>query len=68
MTEFASDPGPTETRPNHRGGEADVFAGYFLVPETVFAAALAESRGLPLVDRVFKLKRIFRVWRSRNEP
>ena len=41
--------------------EADVFAGYFLVPETTFAAELANSRGLPLVDRVFKLKRIFRV-------
>lgn len=41
--------------------EADVFAGYFLVPEATFATELAESRGLPLVDRVFKLKRIFRV-------
>lgn len=42
-------------------GEADVFAGYFLMPEKTFGAELAESRGLPLVDRVFKLKRIFRV-------
>ena len=41
--------------------EADVFAGYFLVPQATFASELAESRGLPLVDRVFKLKRIFRV-------
>ncbi len=41
--------------------EADVFAGYFLMPEKTFAAELTDSRGLPLVDRVFKLKRSFRV-------
>lgn len=41
--------------------EADVFASHFLMPEAVFARELADARGLPLVDRVFKLKRIFRV-------
>jgi Zn-dependent peptidase ImmA (M78 family)/DNA-binding XRE family transcriptional regulator len=41
--------------------EADAFAGYFLMPQGVFKAELEEARGLPLVDCVFKLKRIFRV-------
>lgn len=41
--------------------EADVFASYFLMPEKVFRKELAEARGLSWLDRVFKLKRLFRV-------
>lgn len=41
--------------------EADIFAGYFLMPEQTFRAELNEASGLSWYDRVFKLKRIFRV-------
>jgi Zn-dependent peptidase ImmA (M78 family)/DNA-binding XRE family transcriptional regulator len=41
--------------------EADAFAGFFLMPQQVFESEYEEARGLPLVDCVFKLKRIFRV-------
>ena len=45
--------------------EADAFASYFLMPEDLFNREYEESRGLSLVKRVFKLKRIFRVsWQS----
>jgi len=40
---------------------ADVFASHFLMPENVFQKELKEAWGLSLYDRVFKLKRIFRV-------
>lgn len=41
--------------------EADVFAAHFLMPEHLFEKELKESWGLSWYDRVFKLKRIFRV-------
>lgn len=41
--------------------EADTFAAYFLMPEELFDAEFADSRGLGLVDRVLKIKRVFRV-------
>jgi Zn-dependent peptidase ImmA (M78 family)/transcriptional regulator with XRE-family HTH domain len=41
--------------------EADVFASHFLVPEMLFKQELAEAWGLSWYDRIFKLKRIFRV-------
>jgi len=41
--------------------EADTFAGHFLMPDHLFDKEWAETRGLPLVDRVLKVKRIFRV-------
>lgn len=41
--------------------EANVFASYFLMPEEVFKSEWEDAAGLPLVDRVFKLKRIFQV-------
>lgn len=45
--------------------EADTFASYFLMPETLFEKEFTEARGLPLVKLVFKLKRIFRMsWKS----
>ncbi len=45
--------------------EADRFASHFLMPETVFRKEWEEAAGLPLVDRVLKVKRVFRVsWRT----
>jgi Zn-dependent peptidase ImmA (M78 family)/transcriptional regulator with XRE-family HTH domain len=41
--------------------EADVFASHFLMPEAVFRKELSEAAGLSWYDRIFKLKRIFRV-------
>lgn len=45
--------------------EADVFAATLLMPPQAFARKLEESRGLPLVRLVFKLKRAFGVsWKT----
>jgi Zn-dependent peptidase ImmA (M78 family)/transcriptional regulator with XRE-family HTH domain len=41
--------------------EADTFAGHFLMPEHLFEKEWSETRGLALVERVLKVKRIFRV-------
>lgn len=41
--------------------EANQFASHFLMPQEVFAREWNEARGLGLVDRVLKVKRIFRV-------
>lgn len=41
--------------------EADTFAGYFLMPDETFCTEFKEASGLSWYDRVFKLKRIFRV-------
>jgi Zn-dependent peptidase ImmA (M78 family)/DNA-binding XRE family transcriptional regulator len=41
--------------------DADRFASHFLMPEDVFAKEWDETSGLAFVDRVFKIKRIFRV-------
>jgi len=41
--------------------EADLFAGHFLMPEKGFDLAWVESSGMPFVDRVMKIKTIFRV-------
>ncbi len=41
--------------------EADAFAGEFLMPSAAFQKEWSENYGLPLVDRVLKVKRIFRV-------
>jgi Zn-dependent peptidase ImmA (M78 family)/DNA-binding XRE family transcriptional regulator len=42
-------------------GEANQFASHFLMPQEVFAHEWQEARGLGLVDRVLKVKRMFRV-------
>ncbi len=42
-------------------GEADAFASHFLMPEAAFAKEWDETRGHPLLVRVLKVKRIFRV-------
>jgi Zn-dependent peptidase ImmA (M78 family)/DNA-binding XRE family transcriptional regulator len=45
--------------------EANLFASYFLMPPQVFDRELDDTRGLALVDRVLKLKRIFHVsWQT----
>jgi len=41
--------------------EADAFASHFLMPEAAFAKEWDETRGHPLLVRVLKVKRIFRV-------
>ena len=41
--------------------EADLFAGHFLMPDKGFRKEWNEASGLHWVDRVFKVKRIFRV-------
>ncbi len=41
--------------------EADLFASYFLMPEVAFAKEWDATRGHPLLVRVLKVKRIFRV-------
>ena len=41
--------------------DADLFASHFLMPEAAFAKEWNETRGHPLVVRVLKIKRIFRV-------
>ncbi len=41
--------------------EANAFASEFLMPEAAFQAEWQEARGLSLVDRVLKVKRIFKV-------
>ncbi len=41
--------------------EANLFATHFLMPHEVFAKEWEETRGMALVDRVLKVKRMFRV-------
>ncbi|MEA4882999.1 MAG: helix-turn-helix domain-containing protein [Clostridia bacterium] len=41
--------------------EANIFASYFLMPGPVFDTEWRNARGLPFVDRVLKVKRMFRV-------
>lgn len=41
--------------------EADRFASHLLMPEPTFGSEWDDTRGLPLIARVLKVKRIFRV-------
>ena len=41
--------------------EADLFASHFLMPSGVFQSEWRDTSGLPFVDRVLHVKRIFRV-------
>ena len=41
--------------------EANVFASYFLMPEEAFESEWADASGLPFINRVLKVKRIFQV-------
>ena len=45
----------------HEEREADRFASYFLMPEAGFASEWEQTRGQPLLLRVLKVKRMFRV-------
>lgn len=45
--------------------EANAFASQFLMPDEVFQKEWQEAKGLGFVNRVFKMKRIFRVsWKT----
>ncbi|EIJ34507.1 helix-turn-helix domain-containing protein [Thiothrix nivea] len=45
--------------------QANEFASHFLMPEAGFCQEWEETAGLPLVDRVLKVKRVFKVgWRT----
>jgi Zn-dependent peptidase ImmA (M78 family)/DNA-binding XRE family transcriptional regulator len=45
--------------------DADGFASHFLMPEAVFRREWDDTVGMPLFDRVLKVKRVFRVsWRT----
>jgi Zn-dependent peptidase ImmA (M78 family)/DNA-binding XRE family transcriptional regulator len=41
--------------------EANLFAAYFLMPDEIFRREWDEAYGLPFVERVLKVKRMFRV-------
>jgi Zn-dependent peptidase ImmA (M78 family)/DNA-binding XRE family transcriptional regulator len=41
--------------------DADLFAGYFLMPEQGFDSEWEETAGIPFVERVMKIKSIFKV-------
>lgn len=41
--------------------EANLFASHFLMPDVAFRRKWAECSGQPLIERVFKIKRIFRL-------
>ena len=47
--------------PVHAEREADAFASTFLMPEAAFDAEWDATRGRPLLTRVLKVKRMFRV-------
>ena len=57
-TEYQSDATEPSVRTER---EADIFASHFLMPEGAFTPEWDETRGLPLLVRVLKVKRIFRV-------
>ena len=54
------DVGLTDETKEHEK-QANVFASAFLMPEAAFRKEWDETYGMPLVDRVLKVKRIFRV-------
>ena len=56
----AYDPAQTD-EPDREEKEADVFAGYFLMPDEAFKKKFNESYGLGFVDRVLHIKRFFGV-------
>ena len=56
----AYDVDQTEESPEQER-EADLFASHFLMPNEVFQQEWDEAWGRPIVDRVFKLKQMFRV-------
>lgn len=53
--------GKAQTEEKKQEKEADEFAGYFLMPEEGFDSEWNETSGLPFVDRIMKIKSIFKV-------
>ena len=54
-----------EHEDTHQEREANEFASHFLMPEPIFLKEWEDTAGLALVDRVLKVKRVFRVsWRT----
>ncbi len=54
-----------EQEDKQQEAEADEFALHFLMPEKIFRKEWDDTAGLPLLDRVLKVKRVFRVsWRT----
>jgi Zn-dependent peptidase ImmA (M78 family)/transcriptional regulator with XRE-family HTH domain len=50
---------------DHQESEANLFASHFLMPEKLFQNEWVAARGMGLVDRVLKVKRIFHVsWKT----
>jgi len=47
--------------PGEHEKQANAFAAEFLMPDSAFRKEWDETYGLPFIDRVFKVKRIFRV-------
>ncbi len=52
---------PSETENEIEEREADLFAGTFLVPDEALEKEWTEGKGLHFVDRVLKIKKIFKV-------
>jgi len=50
-----------ELEPKEEEKEADIFAGYFLMPESAFLSEWSKNSGFSFVDRVLRVKRYFRV-------
>ena len=57
-SEYTRDEAEHRTEPEH---EADAFASEFLLPDEAFSLEWDATRGRSLLDRVLKVKRIFRV-------
>ena len=57
-SEYTRDETEHRTEPEH---EADAFASEFLMPDEAFSVEWDATRGRALLDRVLKVKRIFRV-------
>jgi Zn-dependent peptidase ImmA (M78 family) len=53
--------GKARSEDKSREKKADLFAGYFLMPELGFNSEWEETAGMPFVERVMKIKSIFNV-------
>jgi transcriptional regulator with XRE-family HTH domain len=54
-----------EATVNDKEKEANEFASHFLMPQGVFQSEWKDARGMSFLDRVMKVKRVFRVsWRT----
>jgi Zn-dependent peptidase ImmA (M78 family)/DNA-binding XRE family transcriptional regulator len=54
-----------ETEVKDKEKEANEFASHFLMPQPAFLSEWNDARGMSFIDRVMKVKRVFRVsWRT----